>query len=61
MLSECDLLREGWHLRPDNIVRLEGGPPHCVMVEARGNRFGNESESYVDLGHHMVNRSAITT
>ena len=31
------------------------------MVDARGDGFANESGSYVDLGHHMVNRSAVTT
>ena len=28
--------------------------PYSVMVDARGDRFANESESYVDLGHHML-------
>jgi 3-oxosteroid 1-dehydrogenase len=28
--------------------------PHSIMVDARGARFANESESYVDLGHHML-------
>jgi 3-oxosteroid 1-dehydrogenase len=28
--------------------------PHSIMVDARGDRFANESESYVDLGHHML-------
>lgn len=28
--------------------------PYSIMVDAIGRRFANESESYVDLGHHML-------
>ncbi len=28
--------------------------PYSVLVDAHGDRFANESESYVDLGHHML-------
>jgi 3-oxosteroid 1-dehydrogenase len=28
--------------------------PFSIMVDAQGNRFANESESYIDLGHHML-------
>lgn len=28
--------------------------PYSIMVDAHGERFANESESYVDLGHHML-------
>lgn len=28
--------------------------PYSVMLDAKGDRFANESESYVDLGHHML-------
>ncbi|MGA3541036.1 FAD-binding protein [Micromonosporaceae bacterium DT194] len=28
--------------------------PYSMMVDAQGDRFANESESYVDLGHHML-------
>lgn len=28
--------------------------PYSIIVDAEGNRFANESESYVDLGHHML-------
>ncbi|MDN5570536.1 MAG: FAD-binding protein [Propionibacteriaceae bacterium] len=31
----------------------ERSVPHCILVDAAGERFANESESYVDLGHHM--------
>ncbi|MGO3153280.1 MAG: FAD-binding protein [Galactobacter sp.] len=32
----------------------ERSMPHSIMVDAHGKRFANESESYVDLGHHML-------
>ena len=28
--------------------------PYSIMIDAEGDRFANESESYVDLGHHML-------
>lgn len=28
--------------------------PYSIMVDGRGERFANEAESYVDLGHHML-------
>jgi 3-oxosteroid 1-dehydrogenase len=28
--------------------------PYSIMLDAKGHRFVNESESYVDLGHHML-------
>jgi 3-oxosteroid 1-dehydrogenase len=31
----------------------ERSMPHSIIVDACGHRFANESESYVDLGHHM--------
>ncbi|MCA0145310.1 FAD-binding protein [Blastococcus sp. LR1] len=32
----------------------ERSMPFSIMVDATGDRFANESESYVDLGHHML-------
>lgn len=32
----------------------ERSMPYSIMVDATGARFANESESYVDLGHHML-------
>lgn len=32
----------------------ERSMPYSLMVDAQGRRFANESESYVDLGHHML-------
>ena len=31
----------------------ERSMPYSIMVDSTGRRFANESESYVDLGHHM--------
>lgn len=28
--------------------------PYSILVDGRGERFANEAESYVDLGHHML-------
>jgi len=32
----------------------ERSMPYSIMVDKAGARFANESESYVDLGHHML-------
>jgi len=32
----------------------ERSMPYSIIVDSRGSRFANESESYVDLGHHML-------
>ncbi|PWD51542.1 3-oxosteroid 1-dehydrogenase [Serinibacter arcticus] len=32
----------------------ERSMPFSIMVDSTGKRFANESESYVDLGHHML-------
>lgn len=34
----------------------ERSMPYSIIVDASGSRFANESESYVDLGHHMFER-----
>ncbi|GGL37044.1 FAD-binding protein [Phycicoccus endophyticus] len=34
----------------------ERSVPYSLIVDASGRRFANESESYVDLGHHMLER-----
>ncbi len=31
----------------------ERSMPYSIIVDSKGKRFANESESYVDLGHHM--------
>ena len=35
-------------------IVAERSLPYSIMVDASGDRFANESESYVDLGHHML-------
>jgi len=38
----------------------ERSMPYTIIVDADGSRFANESESYVDLGHHMLeHRTAV--
>ncbi|WP_421733947.1 FAD-binding protein [Cellulomonas sp.] len=32
----------------------ERSMPYSILVDSEGDRFANESESYVDLGHHML-------
>lgn len=32
----------------------ERAMPHSIIVDDRGRRFANEAESYIDLGHHML-------
>ncbi len=32
----------------------ERSMPYSIIVDSTGERFANESESYVDLGHHML-------
>ena len=39
--------------QPGFIVQ-ERSMPFSIMTDAAGSRFANESESYVDLGHHML-------
>ncbi|MFZ0529115.1 MAG: FAD-binding protein, partial [Propionicimonas sp.] len=38
----------------------ERSMPFSIIVDAAGQRFANESESYVDLGHHMLEHSRTT-
>ena len=39
---------------PAAFIVGERSMPFSLMVDAKGARFANESESYVDLGHHML-------
>jgi len=59
-----ELMEDAWW--GASVAPVEGGSPafivgersmpHTLMVDATGHRFANESESYVDLGHHMLAR-----
>lgn len=38
----------------------ERSDPWSIVVDQKGNRYLNESESYIDFGHHMLARDKIT-
>ena len=60
--AALELLDDAWW--GASIAQVDGEPaafivgersmPFSLMVDAKGARFANESESYVDLGHHML-------
>ena len=60
--AAVDYMEDAWW--GASLAPVEGGTPsflvgersmpYGLMVDARGQRFANESESYVDLGHHML-------
>ena len=60
--AAVDLMEDAWwggsvpSPTPDGSAMFlvsERSMPHSIIVDGGGNRFANESESYVDLGHHM--------
>lgn len=38
-------------------ILWERSHPYAIIVDQQGKRFLNESESYVDVGHHMLERT----
>ncbi|HET9128320.1 MAG TPA: FAD-binding protein [Propionibacteriaceae bacterium] len=65
--AALDLMDDAWWGASVPPVQPEGTPaflvsersmPHSIIVDAVGRRFANESESYVDLGHHMLGHAA---
>jgi 3-oxosteroid 1-dehydrogenase len=40
-----------------SFILWERSFPHAIIVDAAGERFMNESESYVDAGHHQYERN----
>jgi 3-oxosteroid 1-dehydrogenase len=40
-------------------VPNDAGKPHCIVVDAAGRRYANESQGYVDFGHAMYARGAV--
>ena len=60
--AEVDLMHDAWWgasiaAPPDGnpaFIVGERSMPYSIMVDSQGQRFANESESYVDLGHHML-------
>jgi 3-oxosteroid 1-dehydrogenase len=63
--AAVDLMDDAWW--GGSIPPVDGGSagflvsersmPFSIIVDAAGSRFANESESYVDLGHHMLEHS----
>lgn len=61
--AEVDLMDDAWwggslpaptaEHSPSFLVS-ERSMPYSIIVNSAGKRFANESESYVDLGHHMI-------
>lgn len=41
-------------------ILSERSVPHTIIVDQQGNRYFNESESYIDAGHAMMERHKIT-
>lgn len=65
--AAVDLMDDAWWgasvppVGPDGAAAFlvsERSVPHSILVDAAGDRFANESESYVDLGHHMREHAA---
>lgn len=61
--AAVDLMDDAWWggsipaATPDRSAAFlvsERSMPYSIIVDAAGERFANESESYVDLGHHML-------
>lgn len=57
------LLDDAWWgpaaVKPDGermFILSERSVPHCIIVDQDGYRYFNESESYVDAGHAMLER-----
>lgn len=60
--AAVELMDDAWW--GASVAPVEGGQPsfivgeralpYSIIVDARGRRFANEAESYVDLGHHML-------
>jgi len=60
--ADLDYMEDAWWgatVKPlpgalNSFIVGERSMPYSIMVDAQGERFANESESYVDLGHHML-------
>ena len=60
--ADLDYMEDAWWgatVRPvegalNSFIVGERSMPYSIMVDSNGERFANESESYVDLGHHML-------
>ena len=65
--AAVDLMEDAWwggsipSATPDGAASFlvsERSMPFTIIVDGAAQRFANESESYVDLGHHMLEHSA---
>lgn len=64
--AAVDLMDDAWW--GASIAPVAGGEPsfivgerslpYSIIVDAKGRRIANEAESYVDLGHHMLEHDA---
>lgn len=60
--AALELMDDAWwgasiaplHGEPAAFIVGERALPYSIIVDGRGNRFANEAESYVDLGHNML-------
>jgi 3-oxosteroid 1-dehydrogenase len=66
--AAVDLMDEAWWLAcsfmPDGTFMgmhspNDIGKPHCIAVDARGRRFANESNSYMEFGQRMYAAGAV--
>lgn len=62
--ADMALLDDAWwgavaidHKGERHFLVWERSMPHCIVVDQDGQRFTNESESYVDFGHTLLERN----
>jgi 3-oxosteroid 1-dehydrogenase len=62
--ADMALLDDAWwgavaidHKGDRHFLVWERSMPHCIVVDQEGNRFTNESQSYVDFGHAMLEKN----
>ncbi|HKT53648.1 MAG TPA: FAD-binding protein, partial [Caulobacteraceae bacterium] len=64
--AAVDLMEESWwiptalppkpHRSPRVMVLTDTAKPHCIIVDATGQRYMNESASYMEVGQNMYRR-----
>jgi 3-oxosteroid 1-dehydrogenase len=66
--AAVDLMDEAWWIgcsyMPDGTFMgmhtpTDTGKPHCIVVDAKGNRFVNEANSYMEFGQRMYATGAV--
>ncbi|MFO7246823.1 MAG: FAD-dependent oxidoreductase [Thermaerobacter sp.] len=65
--ADMALLDDAWwgagtvdHQGQIGFILWERSMPHCIVVDQEGRRFTNESASYVDFGHDMLEQNRKT-